>query len=152
MYTIYVKNGKTVGDSWHLLHNPMRDQEGLVVISPSMVEEVNAHGSLSFRIATTNPLYNDLSERVTLIKVVSDTKNRKIWFGRVMSIEKGFNNTLSVYCEGELGCLCDSIHRPFGFQDPTRGEPQHLLSDLITIYNGSNTIGFPVRKWPCSSF
>lgn len=142
MYTIYIKDGMTSGASWQVLHNPLRDLEGLVVIAPTLTEEVNTHGSLSFQVAQTNPLYDSLSERLTLVKVSSDTKNRKVWFGRVMSIEKGFNNVLMVYCEGELGCLCDSMHRPFGFN----GSPEDLFGDLLDVYNGSHTIGFPLAK------
>ena len=137
MYTIYIKDALTASAPWKTLHNPMRDQDGLIVIEATLEEELNTHGSLSFRIAQTNPLYDALHERTTLVKVSSDTKGRKVWFGRVMSIERSLDNTLQVYCEGELAFLCDSSDRPFAF----RGDPSALFSALIAAYNGSNTLG-----------
>ena len=124
-----------------ILHNPMLAQEGRIVIDPILTEALNTHGSLRFSVAPTNPLYDALEERNTKIKVVSDTNvNNKPWFGRVMSIESGWNNTKVVFCEGELGCLNDSIFGPFGF----KGSPADLLSDVIYKYNQSDTSGYPL--------
>lgn len=137
MYTIFIRDGLVSGSPWQRLHNPMRDQDGLVVIDPVLTEELNTHGSLTFNIAQTNPMYGALRERTTLVKVTSDTKNRRIWFGRIMTIERALDNVLSVYCEGELAFLCDSSHRPFGF----KGSPEALFTRLINGYNGSRTLG-----------
>lgn len=137
MYTIYIKDALTASSPWKTIHNPMRDQDGLVVIEATLEEALNTHGSLEFRIAQTNPRYDALHERITLVKVSSDTKGRKVWFGRVMSLERSLDNTLQVYCEGELAFLCDSIQRPFGF----KGSPQQLFQNCINGYNGSGTLG-----------
>ena len=144
MYTIYayVENG------WKILHYPLLADDGRIVINPILDEKLNTHGSLKFSIAQTNPFYSLIEPRNTKIKVVSDTKGRKPWFGRVMQIDKGWNNCLSVYCEGELSCLLDTNRQPYGFSgdivetDPSDPAYPGLLPILINSYNGSNTNGY----------
>lgn len=133
MYRIYADGA--------ILHNPNFSEEGRVVIDPVLKEKVNTHGSLQFGIAPDHPLYDKLEPRKTLIKVMSDSANNKPWFGRVVSMSRGWKNVLNVYCEGELACLCDSLKRPFGFT----GTPSDFLSSLITTYTGSNTDGYAFR-------
>lgn len=130
MYRIYA-NGE-------ILHNPWMAEEGRVVIDPVLREKLNTHGSLEFSIAPSHPLYDALEPRNTAIRVVSDTnENNKQWFGRVVSVERGWKNVKTVYCEGELAYLCDSVYRPFGF----KGSPAQLLENLVANYNSSNTRG-----------
>ena len=134
MYTIYRLDGE-------IIHDPFLDADGRIVKDPVLKERLNTHGSLRFSIAPTHPLYNDIEPRNTYVKVVSDINAESIahpWFGRVIQVENSWNNMKEVYCEGELGCLCDSIQRPFGF----KGSPTALLTKFITAYNGSNTRGF----------
>lgn len=125
MYTIYIGN--------EILHNPMFELEGRIVIDPVLTETLNAHGSLKFSVAPTNPCYDSIEIRKTKIRVVNDSGTSKQWFGRVMEIGRGWNNTKSVYCEGELGLLCDAIYQPFGFS----GSPRQLLENLVSAYNSS---------------
>lgn len=130
MYRIYADNA--------VLHNPFFAEEGRIVINPILTEKLNTHGSLRFSIAPSNPLYDSLEPRNTKIRVVSDANvNNKIWWGRVMSIEKGWNNVKIVFCEGILGCLQDSLYRAFGF----KGAPADLLSALLYQYHTSATRG-----------
>lgn len=130
MYRIFADN--------QILHNPVLADEGKIVIDPILTERLNTHGSLRFAIAPTNPLYDLLEPRNTQISVYAGTNsNERPWFGRVMTIEKGWNNVKVVYCEGILGCLNDSVYAPFGF----KGSPSALLSALIDKYNDSQTNG-----------
>lgn len=130
MYRIYA-NGE-------ILHNPLFADKGRVVIDPVLNEALNTHGSLRFGIGPTNPLYESIEPRTTAVKVVSDTNtNNKPWFGRVVSVERGWNNVKQVYCEGCLAYLCDSVMRPFGF----KGSPADLLGELLATYRGSHTNG-----------
>ena len=122
MYRIYA-NGT-------ILHDPLRVEEGLVVINPILSEKLNTHGSLRFSVAQNNPRYADIAPRKTFVKVVSDTQNNKYWFGRVTSVDRGWNGTKSVYCEGELSCLVDAVYQPFGF----KGEPAVLFRRLMLHY------------------
>lgn len=121
-----------------ILHNPLMAESGLVVIRPVLREKLNAHGSLEFGVSPSNPLYDRIRPRMTEIEVVPGVNtNARPWFGRVVSVERGWNNVKHVYCEGELAYLCDSIARPFGF----KGSPADLLDSLLAIYRGSNTAG-----------
>lgn len=130
MFRIYA-NGE-------LLHNPFFADSGRVVINPVLNEKLNTHGSLQFGIAPANPLYNIIEERTTFIKVISDTNtNNKPWFGRIASIDRGWNNVRQVYCEGCLACLCDSLMRPFAY----KGSPADMLDGLLANYRGSRTSG-----------
>lgn len=130
MYRIYA-NGE-------VLHNPLMADKGRVVINPVLREKLNTHGSLRFSIAPNNPLYGYIEPRNTAIKVISDTNvNNKPWFGRVVYVESGWNNLKTVYCEGVLAYLCDSMVRPFGF----KGSPEELLSVVLDTYRGSSTRG-----------
>ena len=99
MYSIYAD-----GD---LLHYPLLDADGKIVINPVLQEKLNTHGSLQFQVAPNNPLYDKLEPRKTKIKVLSDTRNDKPWFGRVVSVEQGWDNVKQVYCEGCLAYLCE---------------------------------------------
>ena len=130
MYTIYADN--------QLLHCPLYAESGYVVINPVLTEQLNTTGSLEFSIAPNNPFYEALEERKTKIKVVSDTNGSVVWFGRVMEAERGWNNVRKIWCEGEMGCMNDSIFRPYGYTGTISG----LLSNLIQNYNDSNTGGY----------
>lgn len=121
-----------------VLHNPKLDRSGKIVINPVLTECINTIGSLEFSIAPTNPLYNSLEVRNTKIKVISDQNNAEPWFGRVMEIQQDWNNCLTVYCEGALGCLNDAIQRPFGFT----GTITDLLAMFIATYTGATTRGY----------
>lgn len=135
MYRIYAGLDTTSDGK---LHDPYLACEGRVVIEPILTEKLNTHGILTFSVAPTNPMYNELYVRKTKVRVVSSTSaNNKPWFGRIISIERGFDNIKHVTCEGELAFLCDSIKRPFGFS----GSPAQLLQLLIDNYNGSHTDG-----------
>lgn len=123
MYTIYCDG--------EILHHPMLDDEGKVVIDPVLREAINTHGSLTFRIAPSNPFYDVLAPRKNLVKVVSDSRNAQPWFGRVMQVDMGWNRVKTVYCEGELGCLADVIYYPFGWTN----DVTVLLWRLITRYS-----------------
>ena len=130
MYRIYADG--------NILHNPLMAESGLVVIRPVLREKLNAHGSLEFGVAPSNPLYDRIHPRMTDIEVIPGVNtNARPWFGRVVSVERGWNNVKRVYCEGELAYLCDSIARPFGF----KGSPSALLDSLLAIYRGASTAG-----------
>lgn len=121
-----------------VLHSPALDKSGRIVIEPELKDALNTHGYLSFKLGPNNPLYGNLKPRRTLVMAESDANTARPWFGRVISMERGFDNLISVYCEGEMACLNDSIHRAFGFQ----GTPEALFRKLITNYQNSHTYGY----------
>lgn len=113
----------------NIIHDPLRSLEGRVSISPVLTRELNRHGSLSFDVAPSNPTYDDLTPRTTYVSV-SDS-NGEIWRGRIISIQRGWNNVRKVYCEGELSYLNDSRYYPFLF----RGTRKQLFGQLIYRHN-----------------
>lgn len=120
-----------------VLHTPDGGDLGTVLINPVLTEKLNAHGSLEFGIAPSNPYYDKLEPRKTKIRVV-DTISRRTWFGRVISKEQGWNNVYNVFCEGELGYLNDVVFIPFGF----KGSPEQLLTEFLARYRGAGTQGY----------
>lgn len=112
-----------------VIHNPLQTLSDRVVISPVLTRELNRQGSLSFDIAPSNPTYDDLTPRTTYVSVKDD--NGEIWRGRVISIQRGWNNVRKVYCEGELAYLNDSRYYPFLF----KGTRKQLFGQLIYRHN-----------------
>ena len=123
MYTIWIVGNNTP------LHNNFLQESGNICINPVVETQLNGHGSLTFSVAQTNPLYGAIERLTTYIKVLDNEE--EIWRGRVLSVERGVENIAQVYCEGEFGYLCDSIERPFAYQ----GTPQGLLELLLTNHN-----------------
>lgn len=122
-------------------HNPRLGNE-CVLIDPTLTEQVNTQGSFEFQIAPSNPCYEMVKPRTTMVEIISDTKNSRPWFGRVMEVSRGWNNCKNVYCEGELGCLTDVIYQPFGF----KGSPDQLFANLMSAYSAGDTSGYDLRK------
>ena len=105
MYRIYADD--------ELLYSPELMNEGYGVIGPKLTTELNKAGSLQFTLPTTNVMYDKLNKLKTTIVVKSD--NNEIWRGRILHDKKDFYNRKSVYCEGELSFLFDTIQRPYEF-------------------------------------
>ncbi len=93
-----------------LIYSPDMVEEGLFITSPTITKEVNKAGSFEFGIYSANPYYNLLQPLKTIITVYDD--NTEFWRGRVVNIERGFDNRRTVYCEGTLSFFVDSIIRP----------------------------------------
>lgn len=121
MYKIYA-NGEP-------LHHPNLSIDGYICVSPVMEQAINSHGSLEFQITTRNPMFDSLKRRTTYISVFNDDKEE--WRGRVIETGRNLNNVKTVYCEGELAYLCDSIRRPWIFS----GTPKTILNELIYNHN-----------------
>lgn len=121
MYRIYADN--------QTLHHPNRFPDNFIVADPTMTEEVNAHGSLSFLLPPDNPRYNSLRKLKTIVTVMDD--DGLAWRGRVVNETQTLKRLKKVYCEGELAFLCDSIVRPYVH----RGSVSSLFSYLITNHN-----------------
>ena len=134
MFTIYA-NGSP-------LHHPNLDLEGRVVLSASLHEEINTHGSLDFTMEPNNPQWGTLrSNDPVQVRFTNERSGiwRPVWAGRVASRDQNIYGTQSVHCEGKLAYLCDSFIEPFSF----RGTPADLLQALITKHNMAVGAGDP---------
>ena len=97
------------------------------LINPVLTLEVNKSGSLTFEMPTTNVMYERLAELKTTIQVAQG--NEVLFRGRVISQERNFYNTKTVYCEGYLSWLYDSVQKPYTFNGPARDLYIRMLSN-----------------------
>lgn len=99
--------------------------------SPVLELADNTAGSFSFDIYRDNPLYETIADRgQQVITVKRDTD--VLWKGRILSTETGFDGTISVTAEGELGYLDDTIQRPAEYHNET------VRSFLVKLINAHN--------------
>lgn len=117
MYSVYADN--------NLIYLPDMADVGYYITSPTYVKEVNKAGSFEFNIYTTNPYYDQLKALKTVVSVRDD--NYEIWRGRILSMERAFDNRRAVYCEGTLSFLVDSIIRPHDHKKTMAEQFQYLI-------------------------
>lgn len=117
MYSVYADN--------NLIYSPDMADVGYYITSPAYVKEVNKAGSFEFNIYTTNPYYNQLKALKTVVSVRDN--NYEIWRGRILSMERAFDNRRAVYCEGTLSFLVDSIIRPHDHKKTMAEQFQYLI-------------------------
>ena len=106
MYSIYADN--------KVIHDPRLKEDGLILLDPTLEDELNKAGSLKFTITPHNPKYNQLKKLVSIIKVYDNKE--EIFRGRVLDDTEDFYKRKAVVCEGDLNFLLDSLLRPFSFQ------------------------------------
>ena len=90
MYSIYA-DGVCV-------YNDVFAVEDMKAISPKLIMEDNAAGSLSVTLTPANAGYGTITRLVSDISVEKD--GEEIWAGRVLSEKKDFYNKRILYCEG----------------------------------------------------
>lgn len=99
------------------------------ILSPKVTLELGKSGSFQFSIPKTNLYYNTLEQLKTNVVVYLD--NTEIFRGRVLSISRGFNNIKTVYCEGILSYLVDSVQKARRFN----GKAKTLYEDILKRHN-----------------
>lgn len=109
------------------IFNPMDDN--LAILSPKVTLELGKSGSFQFSIPSTHDYYNKLEQLKTSIMVELD--NTEIFRGRILSITKGFNNIKTVYCEGILSYLVDSVQKARSF----KGKASELYKKILERHN-----------------
>ena len=101
----------------------------LTIHSPKVTLELGKAGSFQFDIPPTNQYYNRLTQLKTNIRVELD--NKTIFYGRVFSITRGFNNIKKVYCEGALSYLMDTLQQAKSY----KGKAKTLFENIIAAHN-----------------
>lgn len=119
MFYIYA-NGKSI-------YQPMTN--ALSLIQPRLILEMGKAGSLQFQIPPSNQYYNALSQLSTVITVEMD--DVEIFRGRVLSNNRNFNNIRTVYCEGNLAYLVDSVQKAEKYE----GKAHALFRKIIAAHN-----------------
>lgn len=96
-----------------LMYDDTRDDDELKLGTPKLRIEVNAAGTLDFELPMTNVAYSKIIPMVTELHVIKDnqkTHDKRIWFGRVLTIDTDLYGTKTIHCEGGLAYLNDCIY------------------------------------------
>lgn len=119
MFYIYA-NGKSI-------YQPMDNT--LSLFSPKLTLEMGKAGSLQFQIPPSNKYYNALPQLTTTITVEMD--DIEIFRGRVLTNNRNFNNVRTIYCEGDLAYLVDSVQKAEKYD----GKAHELFRKIIAAHN-----------------
>lgn len=112
MFKIYFVNSAYEKDQV-LMYDDTRDDDDLKLGNPKLHIEVNTAGTLDFELPATNVAYSRIIPMVTELHVIKDnqkTHDKRIWFGRVLTIDTDLYGTKTVHCEGGLAYLNDCIY------------------------------------------
>lgn len=105
----------------------------IVLTSPKLEMSENAAGSLSFDIAPDHPLFDAIEMMVSEIIVYRD--GAEIWSGRPVEVHTSFLGMRSIYCEGALAYLCDTVQEPSETHDNSMYNVQNWLSKRLQNHN-----------------
>lgn len=100
-----------------------------IILSPSLSNTVDGAGSLEFVMPPGHALYDDIRKLKSMVTVTQD--GAVIFRGRVLETEKDFYNQKTVYCEGDLSFLLDSIYAPGVYT----GKVMDFFTHLIAAHN-----------------
>lgn len=120
MYKVYLDN--------KLLYYP-KDNE-YCITEPIINLALNDAGTFEFGLPVLNPLYEQISNRKSMVRIEKD--GNEIFYGEVREAERDINNTKQVYCVGELAFLFDSIQPQKKYQNYTI---RQFLESLINEHN-----------------
>lgn len=120
MYKVYLDN--------KLLYYP-KDKE-YCITEPVVSLALNDAGTFEFGVPVLNPLYEQISNRKSMVRIEKD--GNEIFYGEVREAERDINNTKQVYCVGELAFLFDSIQPQKKYQNYTI---RQFLESLINEHN-----------------
>lgn len=122
MYKIYADG--------ECLYDPsLAADKAYAAYSPHVSKEINLAGSASFVLPKENRMYEGIEMLKTIITVTQD--DIEIFRGRVMDVTVDSFLQKSVYAEGELAYLIDSIRRPYEYN----GNVQALFREYIENHN-----------------
>lgn len=112
MFKIYFVNS-AYEKNQVLMYDDTRDDDDLKLGNPKLHIEVNTAGTLDFELPSTNVAYSRIIPMVTELHVIKDnqkTHDKRIWFGRVLTIDTDLYGIKTVHCEGGLAYLNDCIY------------------------------------------
>ena len=100
------------------------------VAEAKITEELNDSGYMDILVPPTNPLYNCIYERKTVITVKKDSSI--IWEGEVVDISENMKKEKKLYVVGDMSYLNDSIQEKREYLDKTVIQ---ILGELINEHN-----------------
>lgn len=104
--------------------------EEYVITSGKVKLQLNDSGTLECGVPVSNPEYNNIRNRISMIQVLRNGK--EIFYGEVRESGKDFRNTKQVYAVGELAFLFDSIQPQADYHNKT---PYEMLKTWLDIHN-----------------
>lgn len=114
------------------VHHPNMFADQCVTVNPILKMGLNTHGSLSFLLPPENPEYGKTRNIKTSVAIYDDAEeDRPVWRGRFLNEKLGMNSMKTVYCEGALAYLCDSIYRPYTY----KGSVGDFFRSIIANHN-----------------
>lgn len=101
----------------------------LTIHNPKVSLEIGKAGSFQFELPSSNLFYNKLQQMRSIVTV--EYEGVEIFRGRVLTNNRSFNNVRSVYCEGDLAYLVDSVQKGTKFN----GKAHDLFRKIIEGHN-----------------
>ena len=99
-----------------------RDKNTYPVLKPNLKDGLNEAGTLSFTIFREHPHYDKMRKMQTFVTAYRD--DEELFYGRILSTEKGLDDRLAVTCEGGLTFFLDS--------EMDKGEYTETISAFFT--------------------
>lgn len=119
IYRVY-KNGVSIYD----------EGPTMALLDPHVENELNTAGSFEYKMPTSHDYYSSPNVLTDDIEVYEG--NNLIFFGRVVSLQKDWNNAWITYCEGALAFFNDTIQRPHTYYDYS---VRQFFRDVIANHN-----------------
>lgn len=119
MYRIFL-DGKLIHDI---------NIKNLQIYEPVATLEQNGIDAFTFTIYPTNQYYNQLYNMKSIITVYQ--RDFLIFRGRVLEMEANIKQAKTVYCEGEIAFMCDTIQMPYEWHGDVIG----LFRKVIEEHN-----------------
>ena len=101
----------------------------LVLLDPKLTLELGKAGALEFNVPACHLYYNEFKKMRSVLTVTLD--DTEIFRCRVTSNERDFNNQRSVYCEGDLAFLLDSVQKGEKYSGGTHA----LFRKIVQTHN-----------------
>lgn len=111
----------------NLIYHPL--EETLIITAPRLTLEMGKAGSFQFGLPPNNKFYDSLQKLKTKITVEID--DTEVFRGRILSETKDSYNIRTIYCEGDLAYLVDSVQKG----EKYTGTTHELFRKIIAAHN-----------------
>lgn len=106
------------------------NDEEAVIYNSKLEEALNDAGTFTCTVPKSNPLFDEIYPRVSMVQILRDGK--EIWCGQVRTYEEEFEGEKELSCVGELAFLFDSVQPQDRFQNQT---PAQFFNHLLAVHN-----------------
>lgn len=106
------------------------NDEEAVIYNSKLEEALNDAGTFTCTVPKSNPLFDEIYPRVSMVQILRDGK--EIWSGQVRTYEEELEGEKELSCVGELAFLYDSVQPQDRFQNQT---PAQFFNHLLAVHN-----------------